>query len=162
MIFVFLFLTYFYEWQGSRSIHKWPYFIPFKGKERKVSQSCPTLCDPMDCSPTRLLHPWDFPVKNIGMGCHCLLQIFLTQGLNPGLTCIVGRRFTIWATRESFLVLICLNYSDSDSRIFLCSFNRTVMTLPFRFLKLDAPTFILYISCLRTEITHFSKELWFI
>ena len=26
--------------------------------ESEVSQSCPTLSDPMDCS---LLHPWDFP-----------------------------------------------------------------------------------------------------
>ena len=23
---------------------------------------------------TRLLHPWDFPVKSTGVGCHCLLQ----------------------------------------------------------------------------------------
>ena len=29
---------------------------------------------------------WDFPGKNTGVGCHFLLQeIFLTQGLNPGL-----------------------------------------------------------------------------
>ena len=40
--------------------------------------------------PARLLHPWDFPSKNTGMGCHFLLQrvlqgIFLTQGLNPHL-----------------------------------------------------------------------------
>ena len=36
--------------------------------------------------PTRLLHPWDFPGKNTGMGCHILLQeIFPTQGLNLGL-----------------------------------------------------------------------------
>ena len=35
---------------------------------------------------TRLLRPWDFPGKNIGVGCHFLLQrIFPTQGLNPGL-----------------------------------------------------------------------------
>ena len=34
----------------------------------------------------RLLCPWDSPGKNIGVGCHSLLQgIFLTQGLNPGL-----------------------------------------------------------------------------
>ena len=34
----------------------------------------------------RLLHPWDFPGKNTGAGCHFLLQgIFLTQGLNVGL-----------------------------------------------------------------------------
>ena len=24
--------------------------------------------------PTRLLHPWDFPGKSAGVGCHCLLQ----------------------------------------------------------------------------------------
>ena len=24
------------------------------------SPSCPTLCDPMDCSPARLLCPWNF------------------------------------------------------------------------------------------------------
>ena len=34
----------------------------------------------------RLLHQWDFPGKNTGVGCHFLLQeIFPTQGLNPGL-----------------------------------------------------------------------------
>ena len=44
------------------------------------------LCDPMDCSPPRLLCPWDFPGKNAAVGCHFLLQeIFPTQGLNPGL-----------------------------------------------------------------------------
>ena len=33
-----------------------------------------------------LLHPWDFPGKSTGVGCHCLLQgIFLTQGSNSGL-----------------------------------------------------------------------------
>ena len=37
-------------------------------------------------SPTRLLHPWDFPGKNTGVGCHFLFQeIFPTQGLNLGL-----------------------------------------------------------------------------
>ena len=36
--------------------------------------------------PTRLLHPWNSPSKNTGVGCHFLLQgIFPTQGLNPGL-----------------------------------------------------------------------------
>ena len=33
-----------------------------------------------------LLHPWDFPGKSTGVGCHFLLQsVFLTQGLNLGL-----------------------------------------------------------------------------
>jgi hypothetical protein len=28
----------------------------------------------MDCSLARVLFPWNSPVKNIGMGCHFLLQ----------------------------------------------------------------------------------------
>ena len=44
------------------------------------------------------LCPWDFPGKNIGMGCHFLLQgIFLTHGLNLlsplSLFCIAGKFF---------------------------------------------------------------------
>ena len=34
----------------------------------------------------RLLHPWNFPGKGTGVGCHFLLQGFCPiQGLNPGL-----------------------------------------------------------------------------
>ena len=29
---------------------------------------------PHRLQPTRLLHPWDFPGKSTGVGCHCLLQ----------------------------------------------------------------------------------------
>ena len=40
---------------------------------------------PHGLQPTRLLCPWDFLGKNIGVVCHFLLQeIFLTQGLNLG------------------------------------------------------------------------------
>ena len=47
------------------------------------AQSCLTLCNPVDCSPTRLLCPWNFPGKNTGVGSHFLPQgIFLTQGSN--------------------------------------------------------------------------------
>ena len=48
-----------------------------------VTQSCPTLCDPMNCSQPGSLCPWDSPGKNTGVGGHALLQgIFLTQGSN--------------------------------------------------------------------------------
>ena len=41
---------------------------------------------PMDCSPPGS----SIPGKNIGVGCHTLLQgIFLTQGLNLSLLCLV-------------------------------------------------------------------------
>ena len=42
--------------------------------ESEVAQSCPTFCNPMDCSLTRLFCPWDFSGKSTGVGCHCLLQ----------------------------------------------------------------------------------------
>ena len=49
-------------------------------------QPCPTLCDPMDCSPPGSSVHRDSPGKNTGVGCHALLQgIFPTQGSNPGL-----------------------------------------------------------------------------
>ena len=51
-----------------------------------VTQSCPTLCDPMDCSPPGYSLHGDSPDKNTAVGCHALLQgIFPTQGSNPGL-----------------------------------------------------------------------------
>ena len=70
----------------------------------KSLQSSPTLCDPINwvpspmheserckwshsvvshgLQPTRLLHPWDFPGKSTGVGCHCLLWVWLKGGLN--------------------------------------------------------------------------------
>ena len=81
-----------------------------KRKECEVTQSCLTLCDPMDCRLLcpRFLHPWNFPGespgmvaisfsrgsswswnfpgKSIGVGIHFHLQgIFPTQGSNLGL-----------------------------------------------------------------------------
>ena len=51
-----------------------------------VTQLCPTLCVPMDCSPPGSSVHGDYPGKNTRVGCHALLQgIFLTQGSNPGL-----------------------------------------------------------------------------
>ena len=56
-----------------------------------VTQSRPTLCDPVDCSPpVSSVHGISqdrfFPGKNTGVVCHFQLQgIFLTQGLNPRL-----------------------------------------------------------------------------
>ena len=50
---------------------------------------------------TRLLHPWNSPGNNTGVGSHSYFQeIFLTQESNP-VSCNAGRFFTIWATREA-------------------------------------------------------------
>ena len=68
--------------------------------ESKVAQSCPTLCDPMDCSPP-------------GSSVHGIFQARILEGVDISfssrssrlrdwtqVSCIVGRHFTVWATRE--------------------------------------------------------------
>ena len=50
--------------------------------ESEVTQSCRTVCDPMDCSlPGFSIHGFFFSGKSTGVGCRFLLQgTFLTQG----------------------------------------------------------------------------------
>ena len=50
-----------------------------------VAQSCPTLCNPVDCSPSGSSVHGDTPGKNTRVGCPPP-GIFPTQGLNPGLS----------------------------------------------------------------------------
>ena len=61
-----------------------------------VSDSSP----PHVVKPARLLCPWDFPGKFIGVGCHFLLQgIFPTQGsflMSPALAGEFFTTSTIW------------------------------------------------------------------
>ena len=63
----------------------------------EVAQLCPTLCDPTDCSlPGFSLPPWDFPGKS---------TIAFSRGSSRSrdrtlVSCIPGRCFNLWATRE--------------------------------------------------------------
>ena len=51
-----------------------------------VTQLCPTLCEPMDCSPPGSSVPGDSSGKNTGVSCKVLLLgIFPNQGSNPHL-----------------------------------------------------------------------------
>ena len=51
-----------------------------------VTQLCPTLCNPMDCSPPDFSVHGNSPGKTTAVGCHALLQgIFPTLRSNPGL-----------------------------------------------------------------------------
>ena len=75
-----------------------------------VTQSCPTLCDHMDCSPP-------------GFSIHGILQetilewiaIPFSRGSSQSrdqawVSWIAGRFFTIWATREAHNIQICILY----------------------------------------------------
>ena len=63
-------------------------------------QSCPTVCNPMDCSAPGSSVRGDSPGKNTGVSCHALLQgIYPTQGSSP---CLLhcGQILYRWATRK--------------------------------------------------------------
>ena len=57
--------------------------LPFpspRHESEKWKWSCSVMSDPQrphGLQPTRLLHPWDFPEKSTGVGCHCLLRVSL-------------------------------------------------------------------------------------
>ena len=52
-------------------------FLPSMHESEKWKWSRPVVSNssqPHGLQPTRLLHPWDFPGKSTGVGCHCLLH----------------------------------------------------------------------------------------
>ena len=60
-----------------------------------------------ELSPARVFCLWDFPGKNTGVGCHCLLQgIFLTQRSNPHLlyfqvdSLLLSHQGRLWVVEE--------------------------------------------------------------
>ena len=64
--------------------------VEYWGFACQMLQSHPTLCDPMDCSTPGSSVPGISQGKNTWVGCHFLLQgIFLTQGSNPPLLCLL-------------------------------------------------------------------------
>ena len=66
-----------------------------------VPQSCLTLCDPMGCDPPGSSVHRGSPGKNAGVGCHFLLwEIFPTEGLTQ-VSCVAGRFFILWVTRNA-------------------------------------------------------------
>ena len=96
-----------------------------------TKESCPTLCDPMDCSPPGFsVHGMNAPGKNTGVGCHSVLQgIFPTQGLNPPQTLrhrvtmlpLLLRRF---ACVQYDLAILLLNIYQTEMKMFytkICS-----------------------------------------
>ena len=85
------------------------YSSPYSESESEVSQSCPTLCDPMDCATHQAPLSMGFSRKNTGVGCHFLLQgIFPTQGLNPGLPYCRQKLYHLSYQESALLILTYL------------------------------------------------------
>ena len=66
-----------------------------------VTQSFPTLCDPMDYKLARLLCPWNSPGKNTGVGSHSFLQGSSQARDRTQVSCIAEGFFTVCATRDA-------------------------------------------------------------
>ena len=65
-------------------------FIDCASVHTESLQLCPTLYDPVNCSPPGSSIHGKSPGKNTGVGCHALLQgIFPTQGSNLHLLCLL-------------------------------------------------------------------------
>ena len=52
---------------------------------------------PHGLQPTRLLHPWDFPGKSTGVGCHCLLWVMSTY------TIILNNVYLLYQSNKKIL-----------------------------------------------------------
>ena len=90
----------------------------------KSLQSCLTLCNPIDYSPSSSSVHVDSPGKNTGMGFLALLQgILPIQGLNPHLLCILlcKRVLYCWATGEDSLWC----------QLYYLTLSQNLSTLPF-------------------------------
>ena len=59
-----------------------------------VAQSCPTLCDPVDCSPAGSSVHGDSPGKNTGVSCHSVRGPSQPRwNLSPASHALAGRFF---------------------------------------------------------------------
>ena len=113
---------------------------PLAVKVSEVAQSCPTLCDPVDCSPP-------------GSSVHGILQarilewvaISFSRGSSrprdrTQVSCIAGRCFNLWTSREAQSTtnfeLICI------------------------FLKKGSPTIYMYLGSAFGYLNFFLLQMW--
>ena len=91
-----------------------------------VSQSCLTLCDSMDYSPLCSSVHGISQGKNIGVGCH-----FLLQGIFPPrdwtcISCIAGKFFTTGPTGKPREEHLCVH--QNHSRMFIAATQFVIAT----------------------------------
>ena len=85
-------------------IYWFNYISPSKKKQVKevlVAQSCPTLCNPMDCSPPASSCLWNSQARKL----EWVVIHFSRWSSQPRdqiqISCIAGGFFAVWATRET-------------------------------------------------------------
>ena len=126
-----------------------------------VAQSCPTLCNPMDCSlPGSSVHG-DSPGKNTGVGCHFLLQgIFPTQGSNPGLLHCRQILYLLYITIIIYFVQTVSDLAIESS--FQCPFTFSIIFWAFPYFLAPSDSFSNFLAPTPNEFSHFFKDPWFL
>ena len=95
-----------------------------KGKWSHSVMSDPQ--QPHGLQPTRLLHPWDFPGRSNGVGCHCLLRWTAKSSLKP---VFINKVLLKYSHAYS---LICCSHAivvDLNSRRDLTAHQSEILTL---------------------------------
>ena len=59
---------------------------------------------PHGLKPTRPLHPWDFPSKSTGVGCHCLLHLSHSIVFLCCFVDVTGDRIKLWCCKEQYCI----------------------------------------------------------
>ena len=105
-------------WEIIRSwgwnTHEWDLCLY---SDSEVAQSCPTLCDPMDCSLP------DFSVHGIFQArvLEWVAISFSRESSQPRdrtqVSCIVGRRFTLWARKPELSLLLAMWWYNQKTAI---------------------------------------------
>ena len=78
---------------------------------------------PHGLQPTRLLHPWDFPGKSTGVGCHCLLH---------GRTLLTGKVYSPLLTRKNCHCLAFVHFHVSKTFLYLLIGHDELLEVPYR------------------------------
>ena len=104
---------------------------------------CPTLCNPMGCSPPDSSVHGDSPGKSTGVGCHALLQeVFPTQGSNPGL---LPCRWILYHLSHQGSLYKGRSLSDSRNEVLIQVPHKWIWNTHAWWKKPDAEDCILYI-----------------
>ena len=138
-------------------IYVTPYCNIFKVKVKVKSLSRVWLFGTPWTVAYRLLCPRDFPGKSTWVGCHFLLQrISLTQD-QTWVSRIVGRRFTVWATREACNIFNCCSvphlYSSLSTN--LIRSHITLLFLQHRITLGSSIAFTCHVSLASFDLKHF-------
>ena len=122
-----------------------------------VTQSCPTLCDSMDCCPPGSSGHRISQARILEWDCYSLLQgVFLTPGSNLS-SCTAGRFFTVWATREApFMYYLCeMHYTSITVQYYIANCVSWVPRLTLMNLRMNW----IYKHVLRTKLPFVCRGL---